>query len=260
MRSRSSSAKTNITFTTWRAFFTGSRSKAWSLERTFAIEPRVSKNGLPCPGITIAGSSFSIAESVSCAAAMYGLGAVCGPHEAHRLLPQRVARDEDAVHRLEEHQRVHVVPRRGVRFPLEAAALEGIARRDRVVVAERIGLLVELRHPGALRRPRVDVLHFSGRNGDAAAVGARDRRVAAHVVGMAMRVDDALERLAVEARAAREQLERALAMRAIARIHEYIVARSSITIWLQLSQPRTIGRMLAGRDGVTIQIIERRGG
>ena len=45
--------------------------------------------------------------------------------------------------RLEEHQRIHVVARRGMRLPFEAAAREGFARADRVVETEWIGALVE---------------------------------------------------------------------------------------------------------------------
>ena len=116
-------------------------------------------------------------------------------------------------------------PGRRVRLPFEAAALECVARGDRVVEAERIGALVELRHPRALRRPRLDVLRFARGNRDAAAVGVRDRGVAAHVVGVAMGVDEALERLAVEALGAREELERLLAMGAVARVDEHVVAR-----------------------------------
>jgi hypothetical protein len=138
--------------------------------------------------------------------------------------PTAHRRNEDAVHGLEEHERIHVVARRRVAPPFESAAFERFAGVDRVVEVEGIRALVEFLHPRALRCPRENVLHLPGGNRDARAIGAHHGGVATHVVGMAVRVDQSLERLAVETRGTREQLQRAFAMRAIPRIDEHVVA------------------------------------
>jgi hypothetical protein len=190
----------NITFSTCRAFFAGSRRKRLELRSHRRDGPAHVGEGLPMPWNHDARrQTFDRLERRRSPPRWRRIVAVLGPNVSHATLPQRVSRDEDPVDGLEEHERIHVVPGRRVGVPFEPPAFEHLAGRDRVVEVEGIGLLVEFRHPHALRGPRLHVLHLALGNGDAAPKALATARVAAHVIGVAVRVDEALERLAISA-------------------------------------------------------------
>jgi hypothetical protein len=98
-----------------------------------------------------------------------------------------------------------------------------VARPQRVVEPERLRLVVEERERARLLRPGIHQGRLARGDRHAAAVGADERGVASHVIGVAVRVDEASERLPLEALRAGDQREALVAMRDVARIDEHVV-------------------------------------
>src|SRR4051812_20157233 len=109
---------------------------------------------------------------------------------------------------------MRVVTRGRMHFPFQPSGLEPIARRQGVVIVERISPMIEERDGTGLGGPRAYILRLANGNGDAAAIRRLQRRIAAHVVGMAMGVDEAGKRLALQAFGAPDPFERARSVRA----------------------------------------------
>src|SRR2546430_6171680 len=92
-----------------------------------------------------------------------------------------------------EHHRVGVVSGCGDHLPVEPAHPQRVAIAEAVVVAEALGALVGDREDQRLLVPVVDERRLAFRNARPAGVFRLDRGVAAHVIGMAMRIDEARE-------------------------------------------------------------------
>ena len=92
--------------------------------------------------------------------------------------------------RLEEHERAHVVAGSGERLPLEAAPGVRAARLEALVDGKARHVLVGVVVEERLGVPGIDERRFGGGERDRAAVGCLERGIAAHVIGVAMRVHE----------------------------------------------------------------------
>src|SRR5882762_3170174 len=92
-----------------------------------------------------------------------------------------------------EHYRVRVVSGRGDHLPVEPAHPQRVAIAKAVVVAEALGALVGDREDEGLLVPVIDERRLAFRNARAAAVFLLDGRIAAQMIGMAVRIDQARE-------------------------------------------------------------------
>ena len=129
--------------------------------------------------------------------------------EAEPVAPQRVAGNQHAVLRVEEAQCAHVVARRCDRIPIRGCPSD--TSRPRAAIssdAEALRRLIGVVEQQRLLVPRLDQRHFALRNRDRTAVGTRDRRIAAHVIAVTVRVDDLRERRRAERRRAAQQRQR----------------------------------------------------
>ncbi len=116
-----------------------------------------------------------------------------GEDHAEAVFPERVAGNQDARLGRMEHHRVRVVSRRGDHLPVEPAHPQRVAIAKGVVVAEALGALVGDREDQRLLVPVIDERRLAFRNARSAAVFLLDGRIAAHMIGMAVRIDQAHE-------------------------------------------------------------------
>ena len=130
--------------------------------------------------------------------------------EAVSVFPERVAGDQYPVLGVVEDERAHVMPRRRQRLPFEITPdISGAGMQDFVRV-EAVCRLVGVVEQQRLRVPARNQRHLALGHRDGTAIGALHGRVAAHVVGVAMRVDHSRERLVANAarRAKKRERER----------------------------------------------------
>ena len=110
------------------------------------------------------------------------------------VAPQRVSRDQNPVLGIVENQRSHIVTRRGERAPFQIAPDERFSRLDDFVVVKSLRALVAVAEQKRLLVPRVDQRRLAFRQYDRTAIARLDGRVAAHVVAVAVSVDELGER------------------------------------------------------------------
>ena len=121
-----------------------------------------------------------------------------------------------------EHQRAHVVSRRGKRAPFQSAPHVRLTRPDDFVVAEAVGALVAVAEQQGHLVPAVDQRRLGFRQRDRASVMRLDRRVAADVVAVAVRVDQSRQRLVADPRGRREQRQRQRRVAHVAGVDQHV--------------------------------------
>jgi hypothetical protein len=118
-----------------------------------------------------------------------------GKDDAEAVFPQRVGRDQHAVCGVEQQQRMRIVSGCGDRVPAPTTGDENFSRCQRGGVREALAALAGA---GVRQAHRVPCRHRGGvarRHDDRRAEGTLQRGVAAAVIRMQMRVDDALQGL-----------------------------------------------------------------
>ena len=125
-----------------------------------------------------------------------------------------------------EHERAHVVPRCRERAPLEAAPNMCLSSLDDFVDAEAIRALIAVTEQQRLFVPGRDQRYLALGERDRAAVACFDRSIAAHVIAVAMRVDQARQRLLAEplGRCEQRQCQRCVAY--VARVDQHGFVRA----------------------------------
>ena len=118
-----------------------------------------------------------------------------------------------------KHERVRVVAGCGERLPLHPAQLERVARCHSIGIAEALGRLAGVAEHQGVLVPCGDDLGFARGDADAAAVRARQSRVSAHVIGMAVGIDQAQQGFA--AQGLRDQAQGMRRVRAIAAVDQH---------------------------------------
>src|SRR5690606_33187965 len=113
--------------------------------------------------------------------------------DAEATAPERIGRDEQALFRREQHQRVGIEAGSRMSDPAQAARLELVARRQRVVHREARAGLAGVAMGEGVDVPGARRLEACRRYRDAAAVALVHRGVATAMVGMKMGVDDAAD-------------------------------------------------------------------
>ena len=98
----------------------------------------------------------------------------------------------------------------------------GLAGADHFVVREPIGPLIGVREKQRVLVPGIDQRRFLFRQRDRAAVARLDRRVAAHVIAVAVRIDQPRERRRAQSLRRREQLERQRRVPHVTRVDQHV--------------------------------------
>ena len=122
-----------------------------------------------------------------------GLAEQFGEDDAETVFPERIARNQDAFFRVVVGQSLHVVTGNGQRLPVEFAHPDFIAGADQVVVLEAGGLLAQRREQQGIFVPLGNGGVETGRDDDFAAESRLQRRVAADVVGVRVRIYEPFE-------------------------------------------------------------------
>ena len=108
------------------------------------------------------------------------------------------------------------------RDPLEIAPDVRRARREHAIGDEALDAMVAVVVQQRLAIPALDERRFGRGHGNRAIVLARDRRVAADVIGVAMGVDEQRQRIIAESARARQQREGQRRVATIARVDQHV--------------------------------------
>ncbi len=137
---------------------------------------------------------------------------------AKAVLPQRIARDQDAFLRGEQHHGMGIVAGRADYLPLDPAQAQGIAVLHHVVEGEAVALLAGGAVAEGVHVPRAHRLGLRGGDQRARLPAALQRGVSAAVVGVQVRVDQAPQHPAAEA--GLDQRQRLWRMRDVAGVDQ----------------------------------------
>ena len=117
-----------------------------------------------------------------------------GKDHAEAVLPQRIGRDQHAVFGVEEQQRVRVVAGRGQRLPFAGADAQPVAGRHAAVCREALAVLAQRPVAQRLLVPALHRVQARRRHLHPQRPLLLQRRVAAAMVGMQVRVDQLPQR------------------------------------------------------------------
>ena len=138
------------------------------------------------------------------------------------VFPQRVAGNEYPVLGIEKHQRAHVMARCGQRAPFEVTPDACVSRRDDLVAGKAICALIAVVEQQRLLVPHGDERRFSDRQRNVTAVARLDGAVAAHMIAVAMRVNEPGKRRIADALRRCQECERERRMAYIPRVDQHV--------------------------------------